>query len=75
MSENDGQHRSPGNSSGPGSDRGQTGRRNAAAEVGQENGAEANMRVPAAKGGIEVTRTTTCAHEEEGEPGEGPEKE
>lgn len=57
----DGQHRSPGNSSGPGADRGQTGRRNAAAEVGNENGPEANMRVPAVPKGSEINTTTGSA--------------
>jgi hypothetical protein len=58
---NDGQHRSPGNSSGPGCERGQTGHRNPAAEVGNENGPEANMRVPAAKRGAEIDTTTGSA--------------
>jgi hypothetical protein len=61
MTENDGQHRSPGNSSAPGSDRGQTGRRNPAAEVGQENGPVANMRVPKTKQGLNIDTTTGSA--------------
>lgn len=59
--ENDGQHRSPGNSSGPGPDRGQTGRRNPAAEVGNANGPEANMRVPTTDCGDDIKTTTGSA--------------
>ena len=58
---NDGQHRSPGNSSAPGSERGQRGVRNPAAEVGNANGADANMRVPNAKMGSEINTTTGSA--------------
>jgi hypothetical protein len=58
---NDGQHRSSGNSSAPGNDRGMRGIRNPAAEVGNENGPDANMRVPAAPCGAEISTTTGSA--------------
>jgi hypothetical protein len=58
---NDGQHRSVGNSSAPGTERGMRGVRNPAAEVGNANGPEANMRVPAAKRGAEIDTTTGSA--------------
>jgi hypothetical protein len=56
---NDGQHRSGGNTSAPG--RGMRGIRNPAAEVGNANGPDANMRVPAAPCGAEISTTTGSA--------------
>lgn len=61
MRNNDGQHRSSGNSSAPGSERGQRGVRNPAAEVGNANGPEANMRVPTTSVGDDIKTTTGSA--------------
>lgn len=61
MANNDGQHRSSGNSGAPGAERGQRSRLEPGANVGQKSGGELNMGVPASRKDADISTTSHSA--------------